>query len=90
MKTISSKTYSFGPNAIPSGHIFLIRTNVFAFVNIKPLCPGHVLVTSSRAVSRLSELNESETLDIWLTVQQVSKAMSDLYKVRIHEGINKR
>ncbi len=81
IKTISSKSFYFGNVLIPSNHIFLVRTNVFAFVNLKPICPGHVLVSSTRQVKRLSELSESETLDLWLTAQQVAKTMSDLYKV---------
>jgi diadenosine tetraphosphate (Ap4A) HIT family hydrolase len=82
IKPISSKSFFFGNILIASSHIFLVRTNVFAFVNLKPICPGHVLVSSTRQVKRLSELSESETLDLWLTAQQVAKTMSDLYKVK--------
>ena len=48
-----------------------------AFVNLKPLLPGHVLVTTTRVVPRLSELREEELLDIFRTARLVQAAVCD-------------
>ena len=36
-----------------------------AFVNLKPLVPGHVLVTPRRIVPRYDGLTREEALDLW-------------------------
>uniref|UniRef100_A0A915IQJ8 Bis(5'-adenosyl)-triphosphatase n=1 Tax=Romanomermis culicivorax TaxID=13658 RepID=A0A915IQJ8_ROMCU len=37
-----SATYTFGQVLIPSSHVFVLTHLSFAFVNIKPVLPGHV------------------------------------------------
>ncbi|KAI9891921.1 MAG: hypothetical protein M1814_002306 [Vezdaea aestivalis] len=49
------------------------RTNLsFALVNLKPLLPGHVLVSPRRVVPRIHDLSPEEITDLFLTVQKVS------------------
>lgn len=48
-------------------------------VNIKPLLPGHVLVSPLRAAKRLSDLNHAEVTDLFLTVQQVGRMVERVY-----------
>ena len=42
-----------------------------AFVNLRPLVPGHVLVTPRRAVMRTAELSPAEADVLWDTVRRV-------------------
>lgn len=51
----------------------------FALVNLKPIIPGHVLVSPIRVVPRLSDLTSAEVSDLFLTVQQVSRTISRVY-----------
>lgn len=52
---------AFGPKiTIPSEHIFYQSTHSAAFVNLKPIVPGHVLVVPKRSVPRDNQLTEDE------------------------------
>ena len=54
---------SFGPKiTIPGEHIFYQSALSAAFVNLKPIVPGHVLVVPKRSVPRDNELTEDEVL----------------------------
>lgn len=68
-----------------------MRKNVVGMVNLKPLAPGHVLVCSRRKAKRIKDLNEIETLDLWVTAQEVQKVIEDIYKttcsVVIQDGV---
>ena len=50
-----------------------------AFVNLKPLLPGHVLVSPRRFVPRLSDLSSEEVSDLFLTVQRVGRMVERVY-----------
>lgn len=81
---MSSKTIgkiNFGSIDIPFSQIFLLRTHVFALINIRPLSPGHVMVVTRRVVKKLSALTETESLELWCTVQEVSTVMEQIHKV---------
>ena len=52
----------------------------FALVNLKPLLPGHVLVSPIRSVPRFSGLSSVEVTDLFLTVRQVSSMIERVYK----------
>jgi bis(5'-adenosyl)-triphosphatase len=64
---------------IVTPQVFYKTTLSFAFTNIKPLLPGHILVSPLRIVSRISQLNPLETTDLFLTVQQVAKMLERVY-----------
>ena len=51
----------------------------FALVNIKPLLPGHVLVSPRRIVPRLADLSHVEVTDLFLTVQRVGRVVERVY-----------
>lgn len=74
-------TWKYGTIDIPATQIFLLRKNVVGIVNLKPILPGHVLVCPRRNVLRLRDLNEIETLDLWLSITEVQKVIEDIYKV---------
>jgi diadenosine tetraphosphate (Ap4A) HIT family hydrolase len=52
----------------------------YAFVNLKPLLPGHVLVSPIRSVPRYSGLSSAEVTDVFLTVRRVSGVIETVFK----------
>ena len=72
--------------------MFYITSHSFALVNIKPLLPGHVLVSPRRVASRLSDLSTAEVTDLFLTVQRVGRMIERVYKasslnIAIQDGL---
>jgi bis(5'-adenosyl)-triphosphatase len=60
---------------IPCDCIFYRSKYATAFVNLRPIVPGHVLVMSNRCVPRLGELNDEEFTDVWTTVRRVQEIL---------------
>jgi hypothetical protein len=58
---------------IPPSHVFYETPLSFAFVNIKPVVPGHVLVVPKRIVEKFEEMTTEEITDVMSTSQRVSK-----------------
>lgn len=48
-------------------------------MNLKPLLPGHVLVSPRRVTARLSDLTHTEVTDLFLTVQRVGSMIERVY-----------
>jgi hypothetical protein len=56
---------AFGPKiTVPASHIFYQSGHSAAFVNLKPIVPGHVLVVPKRCVPRDHELSEEEVRSV--------------------------
>lgn len=74
-------TVKFGKFDIPSSQVFYISPSnlSIALVNLRPLCPGHVLVTSRRVVQHLRELTAEEYDDLWLTVRLVQAMVEQFH-----------
>ncbi|XP_076448546.1 nitrilase and fragile histidine triad fusion protein NitFhit-like [Babylonia areolata] len=64
--------YQFGHINLESTCVFARSALSFAFVNIKPVLPGHMLVASTRPAKRLSDLTQAEVSDLFTLVQRVS------------------
>lgn len=47
----------------------------FAFVNLKPILPGHVLVSTKKVLPRFKDLSVEEVADLWALAQQVGHAL---------------
>ncbi|KAF4157838.1 hypothetical protein CNMCM6936_003749 [Aspergillus lentulus] len=62
----------FGPFLVTS-QVFHLTPLSFALVNLKPILPGHVLVSPRRRVPRVADLTAAETSDLFLTVQRVGR-----------------
>ena len=77
----SRSEYQFGPHTVKSGSAFYRTGLSIAFVNRKPVLPGHVLVCPIRVVEHLSELNAAEMADLFLAVQSVAEAVKKQYDV---------
>ncbi|KAK2759544.1 hypothetical protein FQN54_003023 [Arachnomyces sp. PD_36] len=73
--------------------IFHVTSMSFALVNIKPLLPGHVLVSPLRNVPRISDLTTAEVTDLFLTVNRVGKMVERVFNasslnIAIQDGID--
>ncbi|KAJ8609226.1 hypothetical protein MRB53_039262 [Persea americana] len=73
-----SNPIHFG-NFVVNSQIFYVSRHSFAFVNLKPLMPGHVLVSPIRVVPRLADLSPPEVSDLFLAVQKVGRLVERLY-----------
>jgi bis(5'-adenosyl)-triphosphatase len=60
--------------------VFHLSQSSYALVNLKPLLPGHVLVSPIRVVPRFNELTAAEVTDLFLTVQRVSRMIERVFK----------
>ena len=49
-------------------------------MNLKPLLPGHVLVSPIRVVPRLRDLSSTELADLFQTVQRVGVVIERVYR----------
>lgn len=73
--------------------VFYTTSHSFALVNLKPLLPGHVLVSPLRRVPRLSDLHADEVSDLFLSVQRVGRTIERLFKasalnVAVQDGVD--
>jgi bis(5'-adenosyl)-triphosphatase len=87
-----AKPVHFGKFAVTSS-VFHLTPLSFAIVNLKPILPGHVLVSPLRVVPRFADLTPDEVSDLFLTAQKVSKTVSRLYNatamnIAIQDGVD--
>lgn len=73
--------------------VFHLTPLSYALVNLKPLLPGHVLVTPRRIVPRFNDLSAAEVQDLFMTVQRVSRTIERLFEasalnIAIQDGID--
>lgn len=72
--------------------VFYATDKTFAFTNLKPVIPGHVLVSPIRVVDRLSQLTTSEISDLFACAQLVGDAVlkahphADSLTVTVQDG----
>ncbi|KAJ5173671.1 Histidine triad (HIT) protein [Penicillium coprophilum] len=59
--------------------VFHTTPLTFALVNLKPILPGHVLVSPRRVVPRVADLTPAETSDLFLTVRRVGRMVERVY-----------
>ncbi|KAK2951074.1 putative Nitrilase and fragile histidine triad fusion protein NitFhit [Blattamonas nauphoetae] len=57
---------------IPSEQIFFITEFSFAFVNIKPIVPGHILISPQRIVQKFADLTTEEASDMFLLAKHIT------------------
>lgn len=68
-------SFGFGKHLIKPSVAFLKTELSFAFVNRKPVVPGHVLVCPLRPAKRFRDLWPEEVSDLFNTVQRVSNVV---------------
>ena len=75
-ETLPGPTFAFGPKIhLDGSQLFFATKLCVATVNLKPLCPGHVLVIPKRCAQHLAELSEEERRDLWRTVRTVQEVV---------------
>ncbi|XP_054719461.1 nitrilase and fragile histidine triad fusion protein NitFhit-like [Uloborus diversus] len=86
---LSAKDSFDSPNSVMFGQIELLPEQLFhrtrfsvAFVNKKPVVPGHVLVTPVRCVERFADLSPTEVADLFSCVQVAQKIVEEEYSTR--------
>jgi bis(5'-adenosyl)-triphosphatase len=62
-------------------------------VNLKPILPGHVLVSPRRVVPRVTDLTPAETSDLFLTVRRVGRMVERVYgasslNIAVQDGVH--
>lgn len=80
--TADSQQYEFGPYPINASEVFAKTQLSFAFVNLKPIVPGHVLISPIRVVHRFADLAPSEVSDLWTLAQLVGKTLEPHYQAQ--------
>lgn len=73
--------------------VFHLTPLSYALVNLKPLLPGHVLVSPRRVVPRFHDLSVAEVQDLFLTVQRVSRTVERVFhasalNIAIQDGMD--
>ncbi|KAI9709864.1 MAG: hypothetical protein M1812_007572 [Candelaria pacifica] len=78
MPPLTSAPIYFGPFLV-TPQVFHLTPHSFALVNIKPLLPGHVLVSPLRKTPRISDLTPVEITDLFTTVQRVGRMVERVF-----------
>ncbi|GBG60253.1 hypothetical protein CBR_g3497 [Chara braunii] len=73
--TKTETNYSFGPHPIHFREVFLVTSLSYAFVNLKPVVPGHVLVSPKRVVQRYADLTSAEVVDLWQVAHRIARKL---------------
>ncbi|KAF2403250.1 HIT-like protein [Trichodelitschia bisporula] len=86
-----SRTIYFGQFLV-TPQVFHTTPLSFALVNLKPILPGHVLVSPLRPVPRLRDLSPAEVADLFTTVQRVGRMLERVYgaaalNVAVQDGV---
>lgn len=87
-----TKPVYFGKYVVTSS-VFHVTPLSFAIVNLKPILPGHVLVSPKRIVPRFADLTPEEVTDLFLTAQTVSKTVGRVFSgtafnIAIQDGVD--
>lgn len=69
----------FGKFVIPSACVFYRSESSYAFVNLRPLVPGHVLVIPHIRQPYLADLTDQVYTDLWMTVRRVQIVLQQQY-----------
>ncbi|XP_063724259.1 bis(5'-adenosyl)-triphosphatase-like [Symsagittifera roscoffensis] len=69
----------FGHVIITSSCIFCRSALSYAFVNKKPIAPGHVLVASDREAKRFNDLSPEEVSDLFKLVHRISPIIQKVF-----------
>lgn len=89
----SNEDAYFGRFVIPSASIFYRspEQGSMAFVNLRPIVTGHVLIMTQRIVPYLRDLTDQEYIDLWRTVRTVQAMLRkhydcDAFNVAVQDG----
>ena len=74
-----NKIYKFAEYTIDEKLIFYKRKLVYAFVNLKPIVPGHVLLSPTRVEKSYVNLTEAEAIEMWISAKVISENLKKYY-----------
>lgn len=85
--------YLFQNITIPPNQVFCRTRYSYAFVNHRPVLPGHVLLSPLRVCKKFTELSKAEVTDLMLLVQRVERTLERLYEtesttITIQDGVD--
>ena len=86
------ETLPFSKFSIDSRTVFHVSELSFAFTNLRPVIPGHVLVSPKRVVGRLTSMTDQEVQDLFKMAKQVGEAIliahphADSLTVTVQDG----
>ncbi|XP_063392381.1 nitrilase and fragile histidine triad fusion protein NitFhit [Cydia fagiglandana] len=69
----------FGHVRVPETCVFYTSDLTYAFVNLRCVTPGHVLVAPRRCAERNGDLTEEEARDFYATIRLVQKLMEKVH-----------
>ena len=64
---------------IDESQIFYKRKFVFAFTNLRPIVPGHILLCPTRVEKKYSNLTETEVMELWISVKTLTQNLKKYY-----------
>ena len=71
----ATNDFRFGKHFLKSSVVFFRSKFSIGFVNIKPVLPGHVLVSPIRVVQRFVDMQEEEVSDLFITTQKICRVI---------------
>ena len=75
-----NKEYKFSEKiTIDEKIIFYKRKLVYAFTNLKPLLPGHILLAPTRVEKSYGNLTETEVMDLWISAKNIAENLKRYY-----------
>uniref|UniRef100_A0A914KGC0 bis(5'-adenosyl)-triphosphatase n=1 Tax=Meloidogyne incognita TaxID=6306 RepID=A0A914KGC0_MELIC len=76
-----SDLFHFGHLKIDGSQCFYKSAHCYAFVNLMPLLPGHVLISPLKeGLKRLTDLNDQTTADLFILTKKVEKMLCQIYQ----------
>eukprot|EP00281_Chroomonas_sp_CCMP1168_P033484 CAMPEP_0206240368 /NCGR_PEP_ID=MMETSP0047_2-20121206/15901_1 /ASSEMBLY_ACC=CAM_ASM_000192 /TAXON_ID=195065 /ORGANISM="Chroomonas mesostigmatica_cf, Strain CCMP1168" /LENGTH=247 /DNA_ID=CAMNT_0053665145 /DNA_START=44 /DNA_END=787 /DNA_ORIENTATION=+ len=73
----SNGFFRFGDFFCKGTQAFFSSKICVAFVNLRPIMPGHVLVCPARVVERFSDLTDEETFEVWRLARDIGAALQE-------------
>ena len=71
--------FLFSSIKIPKSNVFFRLGTTFAFVNLRPLTFGHVLIIPERVVSRIKDLTKEEMKDLFDSARRITSRFEEEY-----------
>jgi diadenosine tetraphosphate (Ap4A) HIT family hydrolase len=72
--------YWFGSHRLPLYEVFYQTALSMAFVNLRPVVRGHVLVSPKRVVARFADLTDEECADLMTTMRRVAGVLTKAFE----------
>ncbi|XP_069356653.1 nitrilase and fragile histidine triad fusion protein NitFhit isoform X2 [Maniola hyperantus] len=78
----TGEMYVFGHNRVPESCVFFKSELTYAFVNLRCVIPGHVLIAPLRLVERNKDLTDAEAEDFYKTIILIQNLMETVHQAQ--------